>query len=127
MKTKLVALKAFKNWDVVPCPHTMNIIGSKWAYFVQLRSDGSLESYEARLASMGNCQEYGIDYDDSFAPMAKITIVHLYITCSFTIVVFTSNGCEERSFIKLPFGMSLPSANSLCKLRCLLYGFKQAP
>jgi len=49
-------------------------------YSVKLDSDGSLNRYKARLVALGNKQEYGIDYDETFAPVAKMTIVRTILS-----------------------------------------------
>ena len=51
------------------------MIGSKWIYSVKVHSDGSLDRYKARSVAQGYKQEYGIDYEETFAPVAKMTIV----------------------------------------------------
>ena len=62
-------------WDIVPCPPTVKPIGSKWVFSVKLRSDGSLDRYKGRLVALGNKQEYEVDYEETFAPIAKMTTV----------------------------------------------------
>ena len=56
-------------------PPTIVPLGCKWVYSVKVRSDGSLDRYKARLVVLGNNQEYGVNYEETFAPVAKITIV----------------------------------------------------
>ena len=75
MQAELQALEENHTWDIVPCPPTVKPIGSKWVFSVKLRSDGSLDRYKARLVALGNKQEYGVDYEETFAPVSKMTTV----------------------------------------------------
>ena len=75
MQTELQALKENHTWDIVPCPPIVKPIGSKWVFSVKLRSDGSLDRYKAHLVALGNKQEYGVDYEETFAAVAKMTTV----------------------------------------------------
>ena len=75
MQAELQALEENRTWDIFPCPPTVKPIGSKWVFFVKLRCDGSLDRYKVRLVALGNKQEYGVDYEETFAPVAKMTTV----------------------------------------------------
>ena len=80
MQAELQALEENHTWDNVPCPPTVKPIRSKWVFFsVKLRSDGSLDRYKARLVALGNKQEYGVDYEETFAPVAKMTTVRTIV------------------------------------------------
>ena len=58
------------------------MVGNKWVYSVKLKLDGSLDRYKACLVAQGFSQEYGIDYDETFAPIAKMTTIRTLITIS---------------------------------------------
>ena len=75
MQAELQALEENHTWDIVPCPPIVKPIGSKWVFSVKLRFDGSLDRYKARLVALGNKQEYEVDYEETFAPIAKMTTV----------------------------------------------------
>lgn len=137
MTAELDALAKTNTWDLVSCPPCIKPIGCKWVYTVKLKSDGSLERYKARLVALGNRQEYGIDYQDTFAPVAKMTTVRLLIALAaskswpiFQMDVsnaFLNGDLVEEVFMKPPQGLHLSSPNLVCRLRKSLYGLKQAP
>jgi hypothetical protein len=72
---ELWALLDNHTWDMVPCPSNVKVIGCKWVYLSKLCSDGTLDRYKAWLVALGNKQEYEVDYEETFAPVAKMTIV----------------------------------------------------
>uniref|UniRef100_A0A2N9GWK4 Reverse transcriptase Ty1/copia-type domain-containing protein n=1 Tax=Fagus sylvatica TaxID=28930 RepID=A0A2N9GWK4_FAGSY len=82
MKEEMDALEANETWDIVLLLTNHLVVGSKWVYSVKLKSDGSLDHYKARLVAQGFSQEYGIDYDETFAPIAKMTTVRTLIAIS---------------------------------------------
>ncbi|RVW69064.1 Retrovirus-related Pol polyprotein from transposon RE1 [Vitis vinifera] len=75
MQEEIVTLEANHTWDIEPCPPTIVPLGCKWVYSVEVRSDGSLDRYKAQLVALGNNQEYGVNYEETFAPMAKMTTI----------------------------------------------------
>jgi hypothetical protein len=80
MDEELRVLQDNHTWDVVPCPSNVKAIGCKRVYSVKLHSDGTLDWYKARLVALGNRQEYGVDYEETFALVAKMTPVHTVIS-----------------------------------------------
>ena len=75
MHDELEALEQNHTWDVVPSPVGVKPIDCKWIFSLKLKSDGTLDRYKERLVALGNLQEYGIDYDETFAPVAKMITV----------------------------------------------------
>ena len=76
MKEKLDALSKNHTWDLVTLPLRKFMVGCKWIYKIKTRSNGSIKRYKARLVAKGFTQEYGIDYEETFAPIARISSIH---------------------------------------------------
>ena len=75
MQAVLDALHENHTWDVVSCPPSVKPIGCKLVYSIKLKSDGSLDQYKVSLVALWNRQEYGVNYDEAFAQVAKMTTV----------------------------------------------------
>ena len=75
MIEELQSLEKTHTWDLVDLPRDKSIIGCKWVYKIKTKSDGTIEWYKARFVAKGHAQEYGIDYEETFAPVARITSI----------------------------------------------------
>ena len=80
MEEELQALEDNHTWDIVHYPTNVKHVGFKWVYSIELHSDGSLDRYKARLVALGNKQEYGVNYEETFALVAKMTTVRTVIS-----------------------------------------------
>ncbi|WVZ07780.1 hypothetical protein V8G54_021126 [Vigna mungo] len=124
IESELLALEENQTWDIVPCPPSVKPLGTT-------------NRYKARLVVLRNKQECGLDYDETFAPVAKMTTVRtiLALAASKSLPLhqmdvknaFLHGDLKEEVYITLPGGMSTLSPNTICKLKCSLYGLKQAP
>ena len=75
MKEELDALSKNHTWDLVTLPPRKFVVSCKWIYKIKTRFDGSIERYKARLVTKGFIQEYEIDYEETFTPVARISYV----------------------------------------------------
>jgi hypothetical protein len=136
MTEELQALEKTHTWDLVDLPHGKSVIGCKWVYKIKTKSDGSIERYKARLVAKGYAQEYGIDYEETFAPVARITsvrsllaiaAVHQWPLFQMDVKnVFLNGDLTEEVYMQAPPGYS-DCPDKVCLLRRALYGLKQAP
>ena len=79
MNEEMAALESNDTWELVPLPNGKKAIGCKWVYKVKHKADGNIERYKARLVAKGYAQTYGIDYEETFAPVAKMATVRAVI------------------------------------------------
>ncbi|CAL2250164.1 unnamed protein product [Prunus armeniaca] len=136
MNEELSALHKTGTWDLVPLPPGKHAVGCRWVYKIKIKSDGSLERYKAPLVTKGFTQEYGLDYEETFAPVAKMTSVrtllavasvHQWSLSQMDVKnAFLNGDLFEEVYMVPPPGV-LHNPGEVCRLRKALYGLKQAP
>ena len=62
-------------WEIVSRPEGKSVVTSRWLYKIKHGADGSIEKYKARFAARGFSQKEGVDYDETFAPVARYTSI----------------------------------------------------
>jgi hypothetical protein len=115
-------------------PHVVPIT-CKWVFKIKTKSNGSIEKYKACLVARGFQQTQGLDYDETFAPVAHMTTVRTSIavaaSSSWTISqmdvknAFLNGDLHEEVYMHPPPGVDTPSGH-VSRLRRALYGLKQA-
>ncbi|CAL9017884.1 unnamed protein product [Prunus brigantina] len=139
MNEEMRALQKNGTWELVPLPHGKKTVGCRWIYTVKLKADGSVERYKARLVAKGYTQRYGIDYQETFAPVAKIKTIRILLSLAANLDwplhqfdvknAFLHGDLEEEVYMDLPPGCNFTrdKGNQVCKLKKSLYGLKQSP
>lgn len=141
MNEELIALESTDTWEVCSLPTGKHAIGCRWVYKVKLNADGTLERYKARLVAKGYTQREGIDFVDTFSPVAKMTTVKNLIAVAAAKKwklsqldisnAFLNGELTEEIYMALPpgytpkEGTTLPP-NPVCRLKKSIYGLKQA-
>ena len=84
MQDELKAMESNHTWLVVPLPPGKYSIGCRWVHKIKHKSDGSIERYKARLVATGYNQQEGIDFIDTFSPVAKLVTVKVLLTLALS-------------------------------------------
>jgi len=93
MDVELRALEENGTWTVTSLPPGKKAIGCKWTYRTKFKSDGNIDKCKARLVALDCRQKFGVDYWETFAPVAKMTTVRtLLAVASSQTMAFVSNG-----------------------------------
>ncbi|KAA0026173.1 Retrovirus-related Pol polyprotein from transposon TNT 1-94 [Cucumis melo var. makuwa] len=133
---ELQVIEKMHTWEYVDLPSGKRHIGCKWIYKIKTHFDGTIERYKARLVAKGYSQEYGIDYEETIAPVARMTSVRSLLAVAAAKQwpllqmdvknAFLNGTLSEEVYMKPPPGTSSPP-HKVCLLRRALYGLKQAP
>ena len=126
MKEELDVLSKNHTWDLVTLPLGKSVVSCKWIYKIKTYSDGSIERNKARLVEKGFTQEYGIDYEEIFALIARISSIRALLAVAtarkwdlFQMDIknaFLNENLSEEVYMQPPPGLSVES-NKVCHLR----------
>jgi hypothetical protein len=114
------------------------VVSSKWLYKIKHVADGSIEKYKARFVARGFSQKEDIDYEETFAPVARYTSIRTIIALATKMkwklhqmdvkTTFLNGVIEEEVYIEQPQGFEVEDRKThVCRLKKALYGLKQTP
>ncbi|CAA3011465.1 retrovirus-related Pol poly from transposon TNT 1-94 [Olea europaea subsp. europaea] len=139
LDAKLQALVANNTWTLTTLPPHKTLVDCKWVYKIKYKADGSEERKKARLVAKGFTQQAGLDYQDTFSPVAKLVIVKALLAVASTQQwylfqldvnnAFLHGDLEEEVYMRMRPGYEQQGANGVklvCKLNKSIYGLKQA-
>ena len=99
-------------WEVVSRPEGKSVVTSKWLFKIKHGADGSVEKHKARFVAKGFSQKEGIDYDETFAPVARYTSIRTIIAIALAMgwklhqmdvkTAFLNGIIEEEVYIEQP-------------------------
>ncbi|GKA55524.1 retrovirus-related pol polyprotein from transposon TNT 1-94 [Tanacetum coccineum] len=138
MQNEIHEFDRLEVWVLVPKPKGVMIIALKWIYKVKLDEYGDVLKNKARLVAKGYRQEEGIDFEESFAPVARIEAIRIFIANAATKnmiiyqmdvkTAFLNGDLQEEVFVSQPEGFEDPdNPTHVYRLKKALYGLKQAP
>ncbi|GJS34829.1 retrovirus-related pol polyprotein from transposon TNT 1-94 [Tanacetum coccineum] len=137
MQEELNEFERLEVWELVPRPDKVMVITLKWIYKVKLDKLGGILKNKARLVARGYRQEEGINFEESFAPVARLDAIRIFLAYAayMNMIVYQMdvkttflNGIlREEVYVSQPDGfVDQDNSNHVYKLKKALYGLKQA-
>nr|GEZ73432.1 retrovirus-related Pol polyprotein from transposon TNT 1-94 [Tanacetum cinerariifolium] len=138
MQEELNEFERLEVWELVPRPDKVMVITLKWIYKVKLDELGGILKNKTRLVARGYRQEEGIDFEECFAPFARLEAIQIFLAYAAhkNMVVyqmdmktaFLNGNLREEVYVSQPDGfVDQDNPNHVYKLKKALYGLKQAP
>lgn len=120
-------------WDIVPCPNGVKLLCCKWVYTRKLQLDGSIARYQVCLLALRNWQEYGFDYEEMFAFVAKMTTLHTVMTIAALkwstqhmdmVNIFLHGDLKQEIYNSFSWHTTHSSSKVCCLKQMVIYGLK---
>uniref|UniRef100_A0A2N9FSY0 Integrase catalytic domain-containing protein n=1 Tax=Fagus sylvatica TaxID=28930 RepID=A0A2N9FSY0_FAGSY len=136
MEEEMHALELNHTWDLIPKPAGTSIVGCRWVFTVKQNPDGTVDRLKARLVAKGFTQTYGLDYTETFSPVAKLNSIRIIISLAANLDwplhqldvknAFLHGDLTETVYMTQPPGFE-SKGECVCHLKKSIYGLKQSP
>ena len=135
MKFEIQSMYDNQVWTLIDPPEGTKTIGCKWVFKKKTDMDGKVHTYKARLVAKGFKQTHGIDYDETFSPVAMLKTIRIFIVIAayhdYEIwkmdvkTAFLNGNLLEDVYMTQPEGFVQPkNSGKVCKLQRSIYGLK---
>jgi hypothetical protein len=136
MEEEMHALDLNHTWDLVNKPAGTSIVGCRWVFTVKQNPNGTVDRLKARLVAKGFTQTYGLDYTETFSPVAKLNSIRIIISLAANLDwplhqldvknAFLHGDLNETVYMAQPPGFE-SKGEYVCHLKKSIYGLKQSP
>lgn len=137
MQSEMQAIEENQTWVVSDLPAKQKAIGLKWIFKVKKDPEGNIVKHKARLVAKGYAQRHGVDFDEVFAPVARIETVRVLLALAAqggwevhhmdVKSAFLNGDLTETVYVQQPPGFIVGSGDKVLRLKKALYGLRQAP
>uniref|UniRef100_A0A2M4CV35 Putative pol polyprotein n=1 Tax=Anopheles darlingi TaxID=43151 RepID=A0A2M4CV35_ANODA len=137
MDAEMFSHEKNSTWEVTELPPDKKAIGCRWVFKLKKNELGNVVRFKARLVAQGFNQQYGVDYDETFAPVTRFNTIRVFLTiCGRDRLIakhldvataYLHGDIKEEIYMRQPPGYSLTGQGTkVCKLKRSIYGLKQA-
>ncbi|KAJ9541434.1 hypothetical protein OSB04_027940 [Centaurea solstitialis] len=137
MKAEMQSIYDNQVWELTDLPQHCRAVGRKWVFKKKIDMDGNVHTFKAKLVAKGFTQTHGIDYDETFSPVAMLKLIRILMAISAYFnyeiwqmdvkTAFLNGKLTEDVYMEQPEGFVDPkNPNKVCKLLKSIYGLKQA-
>ncbi|CAA0830762.1 cysteine-rich RLK (RECEPTOR-like protein kinase) 8, partial [Striga hermonthica] len=128
MKSEIESMDSNQVWDLVEPPSGVHSIGCKWVYKRKRGADGKVETFKARFVAKGYTQKEGIDYEETFSPVAMLKSIRILLAVAAHMdykiwkmdvkTAFLNGNLDEDIYMQQPEGFIAKGQEHLvCKLK----------
>ena len=140
IRSELKSLKKAGTWRYAHKPTDANLVGCRWIFKIKRDQDGNVIKFKARLVAQGFTQVYGIDYAETYAPVARYASIRLILALAAhydwelhqmdVVTAYLNGALDVPIYMRAPQGLELTNErcpdDHVCLLLKSLYGLKQS-
>ena len=136
MKSEMDSMYHNNVWTLVDPPKGVKPVGCKWVFKKKTDMEGKVSTYKARLVAKGFTQRQGVDYEETFSPVAMVKSIRILLAIAayydYEIwqmdvkTAFLNGNLQEEVYMTQPEGFTSEDGTKVCKLNKSIYGLKQA-